>query len=546
MTIMKTTVSLLVLFFLSLKASAIFGLGDPDYCKKNPNDLLCSTGLNKVVEDTGLTDALSPFGDLLKTDEQKQLEAERIAKDKAEAERIARERAEAEAKRVAEERTKAEAERVAKEKAKAEAERVAKEKAEAEAELKSIEKNIKRSADLSKLIQEKYPQYPTKPGSGKICVTGYKDNLETFVFYRKGSYDSRLGSNSVSIKGPNSYSTYKQYDCKAMYDLQTDHWYFSTYQNTLYFKNPNLREWRRWKLGENVKNQKIKCPTLFEEMYSNDDQIRHCAKLSSLAKTQWEYVFSIASNLVHPDDKKLPKLVDIYSKKSSRTNLPKINQFPIQSIDLFNAIQENNNLLLLDEFKLAIAYLDYIGDRGGVYRQLPDIYQFIASHKLKELDFINNDSNSDFKYFDINKDGFVSRDEFTSIQIHYLANRMFYRGTNELIFVEEPSWDYKGKTDINKIFFSRSCQQKFLHNEYLKSFKLKRASNKNYQNCLRDEKSAYEAAERCVASQRCTGEALFAVSRLRESTSERCNPIINSVKDELKKIVGSCSKEVSF
>ena len=79
MTIMKTTVSLLVLFFLSLKASAIFGLGDPDYCKKNPNDLLCSTGLNKVVEDTGLTDALSPFSDLLKTDEQKQLEAERVA-----------------------------------------------------------------------------------------------------------------------------------------------------------------------------------------------------------------------------------------------------------------------------------------------------------------------------------------------------------------------------------------------------------------------------------------------------------------------------------
>jgi len=137
---MKTTVSILVLFFLSLKASAIFGLGDPDYCKKNPNDLLCSTGLNKVVEDSGLTDALSPFGDLLKTDEQKQLEAERIAKQKAEAERIARERAEAEAKRVAKEKAKAEAKRIADEKIKAEAKRVAKEKAEAEAERITKEK----------------------------------------------------------------------------------------------------------------------------------------------------------------------------------------------------------------------------------------------------------------------------------------------------------------------------------------------------------------------------------------------------------------------
>ena len=149
---MKTTVSLLVLYFLSLKASAIFGLGDPDYCKKNPNDLLCSTGLNKVVEDTGLTDALSPFGDLLKTDEQKQLEAERIAKEKAEAERIARERAEAEAKRVAEERAKAEAQRIAEERAKAEAERVAKEKAEAEAERIARER---AEAEAERVAKEK-------------------------------------------------------------------------------------------------------------------------------------------------------------------------------------------------------------------------------------------------------------------------------------------------------------------------------------------------------------------------------------------------------
>jgi hypothetical protein len=411
--------------------------------------------------------------------------------------------------------------------------------------------NTQRSQDLNKEIAKNFYPHPKEVGDGVLCITGNSNEKVEFVVYRDGSgsriYKDSSGRVEVAIPGKYYGGEYDQYKCEEDFVLDAEPFYFATTSdNKLIFRHPSLKSYSIWSLGSKV--QKPHSGDLIRWLYNESDSEHHLEQLKQLAKLQWEYIFNIGANLYHPDDTKLSHLITMYESYNQDLNrmyLPKIENFPKQTIAAFHDIQSNQRKLNYKVFKLAVVYLDYMGKVKGVGdRDWRDFYQFLASHKLKELDLINSDTDSGTKYYDFNNDGFVDIDEFVSLQIPYLRNRIYYGGTNEPLYIKFPKWDYK-ENKINTEITSSICKQKFKYGSKIKDFKIKTSSNKSYQICLKEVTSAVDAGERCAANRRCRGEAMFSVKAYRQEIFDRCNPVIKEVNNEFKGLVGVCSDYLS-
>ena len=406
-----------------------------------------------------------------------------------------------------------------------------------------------RSKELSEEIDKIFSPYPKEIGTGVICSTGYNNQRKEFVVHKHGS-GTRMykdSSGRFELKIPDKYNTYKTYKCEDIFVLNAEPFYFATTNdNKLIFRHPSVDIYYTWSLGSEVQEQFWY--NLNTDFYNESDNKQHKEQLKQLAKMQWEYISSIAANLYHPDDKKLANFIKVYKKynqDSKRLDLPKIDKFPKQSMVSFNDIKSNPNKLTNKTFKLAVTYLDYIGKGFGGYRDWPDLYQFLASHKLKELDHVNSDRDSATKFYDFNNDNFVDIDEFISMQVPYLKNRIYYGGTNIPIHVKEPQWDYGGKNKIDLLITARNCKQKYKYDKRLSEFKIKTASNDSYHSCLRTLNEVTKDVERCVANSGCRGEPMFKLAERQEYVVKGCKPIIDLVNKEFDDLVGVCSDYLS-
>jgi hypothetical protein len=409
--------------------------------------------------------------------------------------------------------------------------------------------NTQRSQDLNKEIAKNFYPHPKKVGNGVVCITDNSNEKKEYVVHRDGSGSliNKDSSGRVEVGIPGKLNRYKFYKCEKIFVLDAQPFYFATTSHdNLIFRHPSLKIYSFWSLGSKV--QKPHSVDLVRFLYDESDNEHHLEQLKQLAKLQWEYIFNIGANLYHPDDTKLSRFITVYesyNQDPNRMYLPKIENFPKQTIAAFHDIQSNQRKLNYKVFKLAVAYLDYTGKVKGVGdRYWRDLYQFLASHKLKELDLVNSDTDSGTKYYDFDNDGFVDIDEFVHMQIPYLRNRIYYGGTNVPLYIKFPKWDYK-ENKINAEITSSICKQKFKYGSRIKDFKIKTSSNKTYQICLKDLELAADAGQRCAANRRCRGEAMFSVDAYRQEIFDRCNPVIKEVNNEFKGLVGVCSDYLS-
>ena len=461
----------------------------------------------------------------------------------------------------------------------------------------AIHEKTRRSQLDQEIVRNIHRPYPDKVAYVNVCgLPNTKANdTPAFQYAREDDYKRRVLNKKIQVKGPESYARWKTYDCSTpLYGAFYKEHYFAKYKGRLVFRSDRDSK-HYFYFPSLAKSSNSACPSLWTDLYSEDDRKLLCEELVGIVDAQWRYLVSLAMNFWHPDDKKsnilvsLTKSVNFCQKTKNTERLkkdkellkrcelqskepdkvissqcekmraivekkeaeaksqqgahceePKIRDANLEALPKtlknFKADYEADRLTRWD-FRNALMWRKYRSVGPGNYPNFPDDYQFYAAHKLKELDAVYATKDSEVLEYDLNRDRVIAKEEFLKIQVPYIYNRMFYEGTNIKKLYLAPRWDLE---NVNWMSFweKRVCVQTLKFNEKYLSYRKKWKDNEEYKNCQKRLADTQRQLSNCA---RVPGGNCNLAIQLKAAANRACTPVYKAKKAELIEVDARCA-----